>query len=322
MRGAIKSLWESNHINLNDLFGNNFQTKQQLTGFINGDASSILSNVNTITARKCQELFILCWIHHPTEKGSYMIKFPNNLEDALKTRMANENSLQQRLSTHLAGTAYSAGQNFSFLKGYHELLVQVENKGNSPHLFLKAEGHGVTGDASLASKVKHLGGAIKKTFTGAGNTNNQFLHDLAEIPNSPVEKRAAENFGKGFKKMAKFGGRGRGGLSKTDSLRTTLTKIFTKFKFPHPPLTNVPDGVLSDMISEFLRTKSQSIRVWMPKNGRKAIKDLENIKLDLGYNAIANSQDFIETDQVFREVRVTTAQLDASYATFRNVEVM
>src|SRR5262249_19693357 len=146
------------------------------------------------SVRSFQALYIACWIHHPVEKGSYMINL-GGLNPAHRDRInqAVVRNCVGRLSSHLSKSGYSAAKGWSFLKGYRELLVQVEWSGGC-HLFLKSEGY-------LALDPRHWFSFANKDETGEGLTCSKALRDFAKIDNGLVDRRAAENFSPVYKEL-------------------------------------------------------------------------------------------------------------------------
>jgi hypothetical protein len=145
-------------------------------------------------------LFIACWVHHPVEKGTYMIDLAglsvaqrDNIESAYKSLCSS------RKSSHLGGSGRSASEKWDFLQGYKELLVQYEAITGRPYLFLKAEGH-TTG---LSGIVPHLQSYLHKRKTGEGLQASPFLNAVAVATPGLVEPRAAENYDKGYEKLLK-----------------------------------------------------------------------------------------------------------------------
>ena len=143
--------------------------------------------------RRFQDMYIACWLYHPLEKGTFMLSLDgakNNVERGYR-------SLDARWSSHLSKRARSAGEGFYFLKGYKELLVQIEGD----FVFLKAEGHRASGDGAISS-VRHVGGWISKSITGSGNTASPELKFLAEKrPDLAIQRRNAENYGRGYQSL-------------------------------------------------------------------------------------------------------------------------
>jgi hypothetical protein len=145
-------------------------------------------------------LFIACWVHHPVEKGTYMIDLSGlTVAQRDTVQAAYKAHCTSRKSSHLGGDGRSASEKWDFLKGYKELLVQYEAITGRPFLFLKAEGH-TTG---LSGIVPHLQSYLHKRKTGEGLQSSPFLNAVAVAAPDLVEPRAAENYDKGYEKLLK-----------------------------------------------------------------------------------------------------------------------
>jgi hypothetical protein len=170
-----------------------------------GDVEILLDRRGAWWTRECfQALYVACWIFHPVEKGSYMIQLsPQRLANVREAydRLLASGDLTARISSHLSKEGASAHKGWAFLKGYEELLVQIEGEGTgSPYLFLKCEGHALTGFG--LSTILHGASWVKKSLTGSGATANPALKRLAGNT-ANVEARAAENFSTSYKKVLK-----------------------------------------------------------------------------------------------------------------------
>lgn len=145
-------------------------------------------------------LFIACWVHHPVEKGTYLLDL-SGLTVAQRDTLqaAFKSHCTARKSSHLSGDGRSASNKWDFLQGYKELLVQYEAITGRPYLMLKAEGH-TTG---LSGIVPHLKSYLHKRKTGAGLEASPFLNTVATAVPDVVEPRAAENYDKGYEKLLK-----------------------------------------------------------------------------------------------------------------------
>jgi hypothetical protein len=161
------------------VFGGDFRNHTQWLTFICHNFGSKECDIDTCISKSAnwftpeeffQALFVACWIYQPLEKGSYIIDFTDQQIKAINDKYFSK--LKQRKSSHLEGSnARSAGQGFSFLKGYEELLIQIPETSPSS-LMLKAEGHS-------AMTVAHALGYFKKKKTGTGETANPNLNNLA-----------------------------------------------------------------------------------------------------------------------------------------------
>jgi hypothetical protein len=139
-----------------------------------------------------QALYIACWIYRPVEKGSFMISLHGHW---LRGIMQAFERMNFRWSSHLSRTARSAGEEYRFLKGYSELLVQVETDAGTgvPYLFLKTEGHGAFSLAHLSSFHTKMTSA-----DGRGNVQNAALHHFATQGELGITAAAGENYSKDY----------------------------------------------------------------------------------------------------------------------------
>ncbi|AKJ27292.1 hypothetical protein [Caldimonas brevitalea] len=187
------------------VFSDKFQDSKSVRAFLDTHlAGSVSGQLNapasSWSTKSFQALFMAAWAHHPTEKGSYMIDLsglpPGQLDQIKK---AHEEHCTSRPSSHLSGKGRSASKDFEFLKGYKELLVQMEHIDGKPYLFLKTEGH-TTG---LSGIVGHTKSYLHKVKTGEGKTASPYLNAMATAAPGLVEPRAAENYGKDYGKLLK-----------------------------------------------------------------------------------------------------------------------
>lgn len=163
-----------------------------LEGILNGETGW---DHKPTCLRTFQSIYIACWIYHPLEKGTFML----SLDGAKSNVERGYRTLDRRWSSHLSRQARSAGEGFTFLKGYNELLVQIEGD----FLFLKAEGQRASG-AGIVSSASHVGGWVRKSVTGVGNTASRELNDLvATRPDLGIRQRSAENYGKKYENLLK-----------------------------------------------------------------------------------------------------------------------
>jgi hypothetical protein len=136
---------------LKGVFSADFQTPQGWQNILEnipaGNVGGLLGlNGSWWSRANFQALYVACWIHHPVEKGTFMLalnqpEYYANVKDAYERLLAS-GDLQSRPSSHLSGKGASAHEGWRFLRGYEELLLQreVENTG-APYLLLKCEGH-------------------------------------------------------------------------------------------------------------------------------------------------------------------------------------
>jgi hypothetical protein len=204
LASALKNQWPW----VKDVFTSDFRTPNQWVQYISGhfgggtpSVGRILNKTQGWTAEDFQALYIACWILHPVEKGTFMIQ----LTPAQRTNArAGYSGLDSRWTSHLHKHGRSAAKDWHFLKGYHELLVQMEGGGKhtaeaEPHLFLKCEGH-------TAFNVMHLKSYYTKVKTGKGDVANARLQELArkkEQLGLGITERAAENYSKEYKALLK-----------------------------------------------------------------------------------------------------------------------
>jgi hypothetical protein len=190
-----------------DIFTDRFQKAQQWRDYLLTHFGGTMS-VNTIlnrgdgwSAADFQALYIACWIFYPLEKGSYMIPLTSAQRANVK---GGYGKLSPRPTSHLHKHGRSAGAEWKFLKGYTELLVQLEGGGKhspeiSPHLFLKNEGH-------PAVSVSHIMAYFHKLRHGTGMVRNdaidRVVKEQAQLGiDLGISDRNAENYSKGYQKV-------------------------------------------------------------------------------------------------------------------------
>src|SRR5690606_25051145 len=221
--------------------------------------------------------------------------------------------LQSRISSHLSRKGASAHEGWAFLQGYGELLVQIEGERSSaPYLFLKCEGHPIDGLFSI-STLKHGTSGVVKSVTGAGKTASPALNNLAKN-STTVEARAAENFGKKYKKLQK-----KLGLSgKEVTVAEVVTEIWKKAGMTQP----LPQAVVSNThllgkamlgqlgIIAVLRKQSAQLK----KAGINFTPELETELKDLAERMVATA--VAHPQQHYHELRVTPQELTQALAVF------
>jgi hypothetical protein len=106
--------------------------------------------------------------------------------------------LDTRLSSHLHKKARTAGsENWEFLRGYHELLVQWEEANGCEYLFLKFEGY-------PSVSIPHIRSYFHKKKTGQGlDVNPELLLQAETDDELEISKRSAENYSKAYKAVLK-----------------------------------------------------------------------------------------------------------------------
>lgn len=264
-----------------------------------------------------QALYVACWIFHPVEKGSYMLKLESaaqasNVRSAYD-RLLQSRELQARISSHLSGRGASAHDGWSFLKGYHELLIQIEGeRGGTPYLFLKCEGHALDG---AISTLKHCLSWAVKIATGSGQTASAELHNLAKA-SSNVELRAAENFSKDFKTLQK-----QLGLSgKTVTVTDVVDRLWAACGFKQA----IPDAIRNDnhslgrnmlgplgFIAVFTRER-EALKKRKIDFSPKIAEELTKLADRMVASAVTHPQ------QHYHEVRVTAQELNDALAVFKS----
>jgi hypothetical protein len=318
-------------------FGPHFQTVKEVQVFLRchlhgGTVTThMMSSPLSWDVKSFQALYIACWIHHPVEKGTYMMPLTsshwtpgaNGIEDQIR---AATGRLSSRISSHLSGKGYSASKDWHFLKGYHELLIQIEDLSvnhSSPHLMLKAEGH-TTG---LSGIVGHSLSYINKRFTGKGLVANKALYTYAKDKDRGssgiVEERAAENYDKGYKSILKW-------LGLRGELITVREVMYKLFKAVHyPGFAPLPYAHFDQLSNEALGIKLKNYVVacrakggekfrgprkrkgYIIKSHEYIISDKKLIELDeLAGSLIGDGE--LHTQRSYREVLVTPEAIDKS----------
>jgi len=304
---------------IQSVFGPNFQTIGDWRAFLraqlNDNASAMLSApAERWSVKSFQALFIACWIHHPVEKGSFMIDLG---QLSVNQRGVIEAAFTQyctsRKSSHLSGAGRSASEGWAFLNGYDELLVQYEATKGHPYLFLKSEGH-TTG---LSGILPHMQSWLHKRKHGVGKLASPSLNALASpvsVWSATVEERAAENYAKGYgkllKKVLKLHG-------KQVTAREMMVALFQKTAFPAPPNfeMNATNQQLGLMLAQYCDQASLvgaggiRYRAGGAISG-DMIKDLRKMAQTL--QADGN----VHMHRVYREIRANPAVVDVSLEAF------
>ena len=309
-----------------EVFGDDFRVpagwSKMLDNMPGRSVVTLLSRKGAWWTRECfQALYVACWIHHPVEKGSYMIQLDAtqaaNVSDAY-ARLLQKGDLQARISSHLSKQGASAHVGWDFLKGYGELLLQIEGTGNAGrYLFLKCEGHALEKGLSM-STVKHGASWVKKSLTGAGSTASKALKEWASN-STVVEGRAAENFSKDYEKLLKQ----LGFTSVTTTVEQVVEALHRRAGFAHGLPANLKGNTVAlggamlgfnGYIALFRRQEAV-----LKKNGVDFTAKDEAELTDLAKRMIATST--THSEQHYNEVRVTPADLDLSISNFRQFVV-
>lgn len=302
------------------VFGPEFHTARGWTDFL--DRNIPIGSVETLLGRtpgfwqreSFQALYITCWIFHPVEKGSYMIRLTAgeyaNVSGAYQSLVAS-GELQTRISSHLSKRGASAHEGWSFLQGYGELLVQLEGPALGPkYLFLKCEGHALSG---AISTLKHGMSWVVKSVTGAGQTASPALNNLAKNSTS-IESRAAENFGKTYKKLHK-----KLGLSgKEVTVGEVVDSLWKKCGFP----SSLPAQVTSNThsLGQAMLGQQGIIMVFekqsaqLKKAGIDFTPALKKELTELAERMVAAAA--THPQQQYHEIRITPAELTQALTAF------
>jgi hypothetical protein len=308
---------------LKGVFTEDFQTPggwTHMLGHMPGSSVTMLLNRSSAWwTRECfQALYVACWIHHPVEKGAFMLQLDAggyaNVKGAYDALLASK-ALQSRISSHLSKQGASAHDGWNFLKGYGELLLQIEGeRGGAPYLYLKAEGHALESGLSL-STILHGASWVKKSLTGSGATASKALNSMSKSSTN-VEGRAAENFSKQYEKVLD-----QLGFSGTMvTVEQVVEELYRRsgFRGGLPPQIKGNTHLLGramqgpqGYIALFKRQKDE-LKKNKVKWDDKVEAELKKLAERMVETAVAHPQ------QHYNEVRVTPAELDQSLATFRD----
>jgi hypothetical protein len=308
---------------VSEIFGTGFLTPSGWHAMLDHmplqDVETLLARGGAWWTRECfQALYVACWIHHPVEKGSFMMQLrPSeyaNVKDAYQRLLAS-GAITSRISSHLGGQGASAHEGWAFLKGYEELLVQVEGeRAGTPYLFLKCEGHALTGFG--LGTILHGAAWVKKELTGSGATASPALNKLARNSHT-VEARAAENFSTSYGKLVK-----KLKLSgKVTTIDQVVQALLEKVGLP----LSLPDPIRKDThslgramlgptgyIALFHRQREVLRKKKVPFDAAVEA-DLKEVAERMVATAVAHPT------QHFNEVRVTPLEVQRSLAAFRKL---
>jgi len=260
-------------------------------------------------------LYVACWIHHPVEKGTYMLQLGNlPYPQRHKIKQAVERHCASRMSSHLSGKGHSAAKGWRFLKGYDELLVQVE-LSSGPHLLLKAEGHAL----NLSGFIPHMKSWANKDKEGEGLTASPALRYFAATSPDLVERRAAENFSPHYKALV----HGLGFTAKHDkkfvTARHVIKALFEQTGYIRTVGGNFfEEGVSNTRLGLALQSYCNNDRYRSLQNATNfvtpgMVTELRRLAVSLA------APRPVHHEQVFQEIRVTPNEVDASLQTFRNL---
>lgn len=266
----------------------------------------ILNKTDRWHSIRFQALYIACWIYHPIEKGSYMIRLS---PEQKKNAVASAGKLTWRKSSHLKNTSHSArgGTDFKFIKGYGELLVIVEGD----YLFLKMEGH-------KATSPSHFSSWVEKKYTGSGLTANHHLNALSLDSSWGITQRGAENYGNGYKSLLKE--------LKLSGKSVSFSQLVDALNKKYPNITMpVGDNVTAlrayfKKYYCFAEANNLVRRSTLYRPLMDARKDIDGILNDLEKDNLRmpshDGKDHLGVDRIFREIRVSPQNINSALESF------
>ncbi len=298
-----------------NVFASGFQTMGHWRAFLRANLGDCVTQFRAPAFRwnvaTFQALYVACWIHHPVEKGSYMIDLGGlspSKRDVIKSAYASH--CTGRKSSHLSGAGRSASKGWNFLKGYHELLIQFEETKGRPYLFLKAEGH-TTGMSGI---IPHMQSWIHKKKHGEGLQASAALNALS-VTSPLVESRAAENYGKGYNKLLKdvlkLSGR-------NVTVREMMPALFKKTgynKFTPAFTMTATNRQLGDALSRYCQEASHvgAGGVRYRNAGQITTEMVSDLRKLAG---TLQSDGDVSLRRVYREIRLKPTEIDASLQVF------
>jgi hypothetical protein len=184
-----------------DIFYEGFQTAAEWIGYLRDHfpegVGSILNKERGWSAEEFQALYIACWAYKPVVKGSYLIRLS---DDHLPYVKHGYEKMPSRWTSHLHKKldGRSVSEDWRFLRGYHELLAQMEERQEGQYLFLKCEGH-------VSTHPSHIKSYFHKKKHGVGLDVNEELLTLAsnEDLHLGIKVRRAENYSSTYKDLLK-----------------------------------------------------------------------------------------------------------------------
>jgi hypothetical protein len=314
MKGAIKDLLISTDphemLTVQEVFGDDFQTRDHWLEFITNNlvggmpTSHFRAPANAWRVGSFQALYVACWIHHPVEKGTYMISLAG-LRDPTIVKTAMKDQLSSRKSSHLSGKGYSAKKRWHFLKGYEELLVQYEGDSTgTPFLMLKSEGHGT----GIGSVVPHLQSWRHKVKHGVGLQASAALNNLAKT-NALIALRNAENYDKDYESLLKL-------LGFKDLKNTTVRQMFIALcrtsGFHNGIPSTASNRAVGEALADFCHANSAN-NSRFNLGGKLTLGMIASLR---GLSATLLRDTHHTGERVFQEVRVTPMELDGSLRNF------
>ncbi|HQT67057.1 MAG: hypothetical protein B7Z78_12785 [Rhodospirillales bacterium 20-60-12] len=325
MRGRIADLlggpYPADRQACRDIFGPQFQTIAAVTAFLQANLrqGSVHAQLTTAQAggwsvTSFQALYVACWLHHPVEKGTYLIDLSGlSLGQMTTLNTAFQQHLRGRKSSHLSGAGRSAGQGWAFMNGYQELLVQIETLKGVDVLMLKSEGHQV----SLTGIIPHAASFVKKKFTGSGAQASASLNAYSNLRPDLVSGRAAENYAIPYEdliKWLKLSG-------KMITIREVMYALFKKVKYPpntgllYTYFSNMDNANLGAVLRQYINAARNPGGAQFTGGGKVTVKMLASLS-DMADALIADGN--AANDRIFLEVRATGQDIDASLQYFYN----
>jgi len=308
---------------LKGLFGDDFQNWGGWTTMLDhmpgGSVNQLLNRRGVWWTRQCfQALYVASWIHHPLAKGAFMIQLVGgqgaNVREAYDRMSGKE--LPTRPSSHLSQGGVSGAEGWAFLRGYGELLIQIEREDRgTPYLYLKCEGHPLESFFSL-STVKHSISWVRKTFVGSGAVASQELEDwAASSPNAEAKANEYFTATKYQKRLKQLGL-----TSRQTTVEEVVEALYRKAGFSN----SLPDLVKRD--SHALGTAMLGFQGYIALFMRqKDVLKKKGVTFDDQFAAdlTAIAERMLEgaaghTEQNFLEIRVRPDELDESLRRFRS----
>ena len=322
MEGQIGELLTSGYKHhqdvVRDVFGPRFQHMEHWRSFLRATLNDNVSAQFALpdwrwSEKSFQALFVACWIHHPVEKGTFMINIEGigSLQREVVKDAYNKH-LYGRKSSHLSGSGRSASKGWKFLNGYKELLVQYEETKGTPYLMLKTEGH-TTGASGV---LPHLRSYVHKLKHGEGLMASAALNQLAGF-SSMVEGRAAENYSKGYEKLLAdvLGFKGR-----DVTVRDMIGVLFHKANYTFYPSDLPMSATNRDLGNALDRYCQDASHVGQGgihyRMGEKITGDMISSLRDLA--GTLKSDGDVTMPRVYREIRVIPQEVDRSLDIFYN----
>ena len=259
-------------------------------------------------SHRFRALYIACWICHPVEKGSYMIRLTPEQKAAAQ---ASADQLTWRASSHLASTSRSArgGEDFQFISGYGELLVIVEGD----FLFLKMEGHN-------AMSISHMSSWVTKIRTGEGEVANELLNRKAKEGRFGIQGRGAENYSHPYKALIMALG--------MSGKMVTFAQVIAALRQKFPTVSIPPGGgeqALRGYFDNLYRFAGMSNPLVLSREFLDILLDARKDIMGIISDLVADERrlgpgglDNFGVNRIFREIRMTPEEIDGKLTRFVN----